>query len=222
MTMTGEGGKLDLTKTDRPYYAAPRHPQLVTISELSYLAVTDRGAPDSPVFAAAVEALYKLAYGVKARHKAVGRDFAVPKLEGLWWAEAGREALEAPRETWQWKLLIRMPEFVDAGSVNAARETAMAKNKQLDAIRRIRLERLAEGMAVQMLHVGPYSTEPETLRAIHAFMAAQRLEQRGLHHEIYLSDPRKTAPSAMKTILRLPVRSVAAPRMPIIGTEEPV
>jgi hypothetical protein len=220
--MADEGSKLDLAKADKPYYTAAQYPKLVTITRLKYVAITDRGSPDSMIDAQAVEALYKLAHSVKALHKAAGQDFALAKLERLRWAEGDRDVLDVPREEWQWKLLIRMPDFVNAISIENARRLAIANNKQLEAIRRAAFDTLEEGMAVQMLHVGPYGDERETLRVLHAFMAAHGLEQHGPHHEIYLSDPRKNLPSGRKTILRLPVRSIAAPRLPFSGIPAPV
>jgi hypothetical protein len=210
--MADEGSKLDLARADKPYYTASKHPKLVAITKLKYIAIADRGSPDSTALAQDIEALYQVAYRVKALHKAAGQDFAVAKLEGLWWVEGEREAQEVPREEWRRKLLVRMPDFVNAISIDNARRQALADNRQLTAIRRTAFDALEEGMAVQMLHVGPYDSEPETLRVLRAFMAGQGLRQDGLHHEIYLSDPRKTEPSAMKTIVRLPVRSIDAPR----------
>jgi hypothetical protein len=210
--MADEGSKLDLARADKPYYTASKHPKLVAITKLKYIAIADRGSPDSSALAQDIEALYQVAYRVKALHKAAGQDFAVAKLEGLWWVEGEREAQDVPREQWRRKLLVRMPDLVNAISIENARRQALADIRQLTAIRRTAFDALEEGMAVQMLHVGPYDSESETLRVLRAFMAGQGLQQDGLHHEIYLSDPRKTEPSAMKTIVRLPVRSIAAPR----------
>ncbi|MCR8632673.1 hypothetical protein [Paenibacillus radicis (ex Xue et al. 2023)] len=119
--------KLDLAKTDKTYYTAPNHPQIVTLPKLTYLAVTDKGSPDSPIFARATEALYKLAYSVKAICKADGCDFTVPKLEGLWWVESEQNALEVPREEWHWKLLIRLPDFAQSDQIEDARRQTIAK-----------------------------------------------------------------------------------------------
>ncbi|MCC3372629.1 GyrI-like domain-containing protein [Cohnella sp. REN36] len=198
--------KLDLSKADKTYYSATNRPALVHLDALSYLSIADKGAPDGPVFANATEALYTVAYGVKGLCKKENQDFTVPKLEGLWWVESDKYALEVPREEWHWKLLIRMPDFVNRESVDSALANAIAKKKDLEQVHRVVFETLHEGACVQMMHIGPYRTEPDTIEKIHSFMKQHSFVQNGLHHEIYLSDPRKVDPSSMKTILRFPVK----------------
>lgn len=181
--------KLDLAKTDKHYYHASTEPTLRTFGTYGYVTVTGAGAPAGPEYTAAVETLYRAAYGARKIAKAAGQDFVVPKLEGLWWVESGEPPLTVPRSQWQWRLMIRMPEVVTA-----------------DMVRGATFERCTEGDAVQVLHVGPYATEPETLAGMDAFMTAQGLTMNGRHHEIYLSDPRRTPTAQTKTILRHPVR----------------
>jgi hypothetical protein len=201
--------KLDLAKTDKAYYTAPNSPGLIELPRLNYVAIADKGSPDSAVFTGATEALYKLAYSVKGLCKGAGSDFVVSKLEGLWWVESDRYGLDVPREEWCWRLLIRMPDFVTAGQVEDARRQAIAKNKDLETvIGRVECTELQEGLSVQIMHVGPYSTEPESLARMYEFMEVEGFAVNGLHHEIYLSDPRKVQSSAMKTILRQPVKRV--------------
>jgi hypothetical protein len=204
--MSVTGTKLDLAKTDKTYYTAANRPELIELPRLNYLAIADKGDPDGAVFAGATGALYKLAYSVKGLCKAAGNDFVVAKLEGLWWVESDRYGLDVPREEWCWRLLIRMPDFVTAEQVEDARRQAIAKNRDLETvIGRVEWTELQEGLTVQMMHVGPYSTEPETLAHMHEFMEVEGFARNGLHHEIYLSDPRRVQSSAMKTILRQPV-----------------
>lgn len=198
--------KPDLTKMDKVYYTASGKPRMIELPELPYLAIEGQGSPDGSAFAESTEALYKVAYGVKFRCKAGGDDFTVAKLEGLWWVESEAYGLDVPREEWRWKLLIRMPDFVGEETVREAREQAAAKNKDSSFIQLVEFIKLREGLSVQILHNGPYSTEPETLRIMHDFMDASGFVWNGSHHEIYLSDPRKTEPSRLKTILRQPVR----------------
>lgn len=181
--------KLDLAKTDKHYYDAPTEPTLRTFDTYGYLTVTGSGAPAGPEYTSAVETLYRAAYGAKKIAKSAGHDFVVPKLEGLWWVESDEPPLTVPREQWHWKLMIRMPDVVTAAMVHGAT-----------------FERITEGDAVQVLHVGPYATEPETLARMDAFMSAHGLTMNGRHHEIYLSDPRRSAAATTKTILRHPVR----------------
>jgi hypothetical protein len=206
--MSMAGTKLDLAKTDKRYYTALHYPHLVTLPRLQYVAIAGKGAPESAIFAGATAALYKLAYSVKGLCKAAGNDFVVAKLEGLWWVESDRYGLEVPREEWCWRLLIRMPDFITAGQVEEAKRQAIVKNKELDtAVGRVEWTEMQEGTSVQMMHVGPYSTEPETLARMHEFMEVEGFVRNGQHHEIYLSDPRRVQTAAMKTILRQPVKS---------------
>jgi len=197
--------KLDLAKEDKNYYQAKAEPHLISLPPLPYLAVQDQGVPDGPVFAAATEALYTIAYTIKRMCKHENRDFVVPKLEGLWWVLSDQDALAVPQEEWQWKLLIRMPDFVTADLVEIAKQEALANKPARAPLAHTSYEMLHEGTCVQMLHVGPYHTEPDTIARIKMFMAEKQLQQNGLHHEIYLSDPRKSEPSSLKTILRFPV-----------------
>ncbi|MFR9771663.1 GyrI-like domain-containing protein [Nocardia sp. SC052] len=181
--------KIDLARTDGHYYGASTRPVVRTFSAYDYVTVEGIGDPDGPVYAAAVQTLYRAAYGAKKAAKAAGQDFVVPKLEGLWWVDSDAPPLTVPRDQWHWKLLIRMPEVVTADMVTGAS-----------------FERLTEGEAIQVLHLGPYATEPETLARMDALMAAEGWAHHGRHHEIYLSDPRRTPNERTKTILRQPVR----------------
>jgi hypothetical protein len=202
--MEGEMVKLDLAKEYRSYYRAGKKPEVVEFGPAWYLAITGQGAPAGQVFTSRVEALYPLAYGVKKVCKGQGNDFGVPKLEGLWWVEDDRPALEVPREQWCWKLLIRMPDFVTEEMVAAVRPE-VARKKKNELIEEIAFEEMAEGKCVQIMHVGPYADEPQTIDRLMAFVEANGLVVSGLHHEIYLSDPRRTAPEKMRTLIRYPV-----------------
>jgi hypothetical protein len=197
--------KLDMKKEYKTYYTAKMVPEIVEFGEIPFLTIEGKGEPAGEVFTKAVEALYLLAYGVKNVCKKQGKDFGVPKLEGLWWVESNKPALEVPREEWRWKLLIRMPAFVTSEIVEKAKEEVF-KKKGLELVKEIKFEKITEGKCVQILHVGPYSTEPESLSKMRKLMKEKNLIENGLHHEIYLSDPRKTAPEKMKTILRQPVK----------------
>ncbi len=201
--------KLDLTKADKTYYASTTTPQLAHFGDLPYLSIMGKGSPDGIEFAQSTEALYTVAYSVKKVCKEQNRDFTVAKLEGQWWVESDRYGLDVPREEWCWKLLIRMPDYVGVALAEVARQTAATKKKDLEPLQRVAFEIINEGSCVQILHIGPYSDEPATLAKMHGFMSAHSLASNGLHHEIYLSDPRKSAPSSMKTILRHPVKETA-------------
>ena len=132
-------------------------------------------------------------------------DFGVPKLEGLWWVEGDIPALEVPREEWCWKLLIRMPDYVTNEMMDIA-QTEVAKKKKNERIKDISLEKIKEGKSAQIMHIGSYATEPETIDTLLDYISENGLSVSGLHHEIYLSDPRKTEPDKLKTIIRYPVK----------------
>lgn len=205
--------KLDLTKQYKSYYTAKTKPAVVEIGPASFLSITGEGDPSGQAFAERVQALYATAYTLKFVYKAQGKDFVVAKLEGLWWYDQARYAgvtmddapKAIPRSDWAYRLLIRLPEYVSAEDVAWAVEEVVAK-KEISLAREVGLHTLHEGKCVQMLHVGPFDKEPETLAQIGAFCREHGFQQNGLHHEIYLSDFRKTAPEKLKTILREPVR----------------
>jgi len=197
--------KLDLTKEYKTYYTAKTTPEVVEFDEIPFLTIDGKGKPGGEEFTSKIEALYPLAYGVKKICKKQGKDFGVPKLEGIWWVESGRLALEVPREEWRWKLLIRMPDFVTSEMVEEAKEEVF-KKKGIELINEIKFEKMKEGKCVQILHIGPYSTEPESLAKMKKLMEEENLVENGLHHEIYLSDPRRVPEEKWKTILRQPVK----------------
>ena len=126
--------KLDLAKEYKSYYKAGTKPAIVEFAEANYLAIEGKGEPAGEVFVNAVEALYPLAYGIKKVCKEQGNDFGVPKLEGLWWVEGNKLALEVARSEWCWKLLIRMPEFVSRDMMESV-QPDVAKKKKNDLIR---------------------------------------------------------------------------------------
>lgn len=197
--------KLDLVREYKSYYKAGKKPETVEFGEANYLAIEGKGEPAGEGFVSKVEALYPLAYGIKKICKEQENDFGVPKLEGLWWVEGNTPALEVPRSEWCWKLLIRMPEFVTSEMMLSV-QPEVAKKKNNELIQEISFEKITEGKCLQVMHIGPYSTEPGTINALMDFMTENGLSVNGLHHEIYLSDPRKIESEKMKTLIRYPVK----------------
>ncbi len=197
--------KLYLVKKFKSYYKAGANPEIVEFDPVKYLTIKGKGEPAGEEFTSKIEALYPLAYGIKKVCKDKGNDFGVPKLEGLWWVKGNKSALEVPRSEWCWKLLIRIPEFVTKETMLSV-QVEVAKKKKNELIHEISFEKISEGRCVQIMHIGPYSTEPETINKLMAFIDESGLSVNGLHHEIYLSDPRKTEPSKMKTLIRYPVK----------------
>lgn len=198
--------KLDLYKRHAAEYVAPKSPELVRTKPARYLAITGKGAPGGEAFQAGLGALYAAGFTIKMARKAAGRDYAVCKLEGLWWGERkGGDFSRLPPSRWNWTLLIRVPPFVSGKDLRAAQAALRDRGKGPE-IDEVRLERLDEGLCVQMLHVGPYREEGETVAAMKAFAKERGLTFHGLHHEIYLSDPRRVPEERLRTILRQPVR----------------
>lgn len=187
----------------------PGVPMAIDVPPAAYLAVEGRGAPEGAAFAAAIEALYTLAYAARFRGKALGHDGKVGPLEALWWAEDWAVFTEGARAEWRWQALIRAPWWLDAAGfeglrVEAARKRA-GRPETLAALGRAELLRLEEGACVQALHIGPYSAEGPLIARIHEEIAARGMKPVGRHHEIYLSDARRTAPEKLRTILRQPM-----------------
>jgi hypothetical protein len=197
--------KIDIVKAHPQDYAAPRKPRLVDIDPATYLAIDGQGAPGGPNFEARIGALYAMAYTIKMTRKFNGeQDYTIGKLEALWWADSAECFASAPRESWRWKLLIRTPEFIEKSELVKARDTLHKRGKATEA-EDVRLETLHEGKCVQMLHVGPYDRENETVAEMKRLAEGKGFRFNGLHHEIYLSDPRRIPAERLKTILRQPV-----------------
>ena len=184
---------------------------LVKVGPAKYLTVEGRGAPESEAFSSAVGGLYAVAFTIKMTRKFAGKgDYRVCGLEGLWWTDRLVRSFAdlPPRGEWQWRLLIRAPDFLAAGDLRAAKKSLADKGRSQGAAN-VKLETIREGLCVQMLHVGPYGEEPRTIQAMEGFMREQGLAFRGPHHEIYMSDPRRVPPERLKTILRHPVRRLS-------------
>ena len=190
-------GKLDLYAKHKADYAAPRKPILLTMARARYLAIAGSGRPPNPEFDAAIGALYNVAFTVKMARKFAGRDYTVSKLEGLWPG--------VPPKPWRWQLLIRVPSFITAAEVRRAIAGLIARGKPR-TVAEVKLISLAEGRCVQMLHVKPYDQEEPTLEQMRTHAIEQGTRTRGVHHEIYLSDPRRVPPERLRTILRVLVR----------------
>jgi hypothetical protein len=199
--------KLDLYKTFAADYAAPRAPALLQPHPAQYLAITGQGEPGGEAFTTRLGLLYNVAFTVKMAKKFAGTDYAVSKLEGLWWGRqrSGVSFLDEPRSRWRWQLLIRTPDFIGAGDRAAALDQLRARGKDA-SVGDVQLIHLDEGPSIQLLHVGPYEAEGPSIERMRGFAAGKGLRPHGKHHEIYLSDPRRVPGSRLRTILRMPVR----------------
>jgi hypothetical protein len=201
--------KLDLARERPEFFTAKAAPEVVRLPAAKYLAIDGGGSPESPEFQRGIQAMYGVAYTLRALSKHSGRDYKVSTLEGQWWSDVtgptDPDALwSAPRESWRWRLLIMVPDFTSKKDLAAAKE-AVGEKHGGEGVEHVFLETVKEGLCLQALHVGPYSTEPASIGRMRALMDAKGLKPAGLHHEVYLGDPRRTKPEKLKTLLRQPV-----------------
>ena len=208
-------GKLDFKKTLDSYQARHNQFRLLQLPRMQYLMVDGQGDPNtSEEYAQALQALYPLAYQLKfASKRELSRDYVVPPLEGLWWAEEMEKfTSQRDKSAWEWTLMLMQPEWITRKMFQQARERVGTKAAPA-ALAKLRLERLEEGLCVQVLHIGPYEQEAPLLERMHReFIPQHQLALSKKHHEIYLSDPRRTPPERLKTILRQPVEPRRAAR----------
>ncbi|UNK71883.1 GyrI-like domain-containing protein [Microbacterium sp. H1-D42] len=204
--------KVDLKKTLDAYQAKRGEFRVVEVPEMTYLMVDGRGDPNtSPAYTAALEALYPVAYALKfASARELDRDYVVPPLEGLWWADDMTSFTSArDKSQWHWTMMLMAPEWVPAAMVSAAVAKVAAKKDAPARLDEVRLESLTEGLCVQTLHLGSFDDEAPVLAQMHdEFIPDAGLELTGRHHEIYFSDFRRVAPEKLRTLLRQPVRKI--------------
>ena len=208
--------KYDIKREHRELYTCSTEDFVeVHVPEFGYLAVDGKGDPNSSEeYADAVEALYPVAYTVKfTSEKELGRDFVVGPLEGLWWSEDMTTFHTRDKDSWSWRMMIAQPSWITDDMVTEAIVSvggkARAKKKSLPSLPRVRPFRMTEGRALQILHIGPYDDEGPVLRHLHTQVMPERgLTFAGEHHEIYLSDPRRTARAKLRTVLRQPVTGI--------------
>jgi hypothetical protein len=198
--------KTDYKKVFKEFYKAPTKPVLVTVPEFNFLMIDGMGDPNtSQDYADAMEALYGVAYTTKFALKHAGvADFSVMPLEGLWWIEGQPEITVEDKDNYSWTSMIMQPDVVSKKTIDDA-IVSLKERKDPVALPKLRFESYNEGLSVQIMHIGPWSEEKPTIDRLHAFADEQGFKRRGLHHEIYLSDPRRTAPERLKTIIRQPV-----------------
>lgn len=200
--------KLDMKKTLKEFYTArTERVTAVDVPAGNFLMIDGRGDPNNaPEYAEAMQGLYSLAYTIKFTLKNTrGTDFAVMPLEGLWWVPDMRDFSDKKKDEWYWTMMIRIPDFVTVEDFDACRAAA-AKKKDLPGLTKLKLESYDEGLGAQVMHIGPYSEEAENIKRIHDWIEENGYERSGKHHEIYLSDPNRTAAEKLKTIVRQPYK----------------
>ena len=205
---------IDYKKTQKDLYQPKTIPSIVDVPEMLFIMVDGRGNPNtSESYKESIEILYGLSYAIKMSKMGGNApegyfEYTVSPLEGLWWLTDDGDVDFSDKEKYCWTSMIRQPEFVTP-EVFAAAKTALTKKKPNLDPTRARLEMFAEGLCAQVMHIGSYDDEPETIALLHEFIADSGyqtdLSDTRRHHEIYLGDPRKTAPEKRKTVLRYPI-----------------
>lgn len=205
--MAGSDPKLDLKKELKQFYGpSSREVSVVDVPPINYIMVDGEGDPNTAqAYQDAVGELYAVAYTVKFALKGAskGPDFVVMPLEGLWWADDIDDFQKASKANWKWTAMIALPDFVTEADVADAKRRA-AEKKEIPSLDALRFERFREGPTAQIMYIGPYADEAQTIASLHDFIAASGKRLSGRHHEIYLSDPRRTEPAKLKTVIRQP------------------
>ena len=199
---------IDFKKQHKHLYApSAAKVEIVDVPPMNFLMIDGKGDPNtSQAFSDAVEALYSLAYTLKFMMKKgpLAIDYGVLPLEALWWADDLTAFTAGRKDEWYWTVMLMQPECITAEMIATA-TAEVAKKKKPVALPLVRFERFAEGKAAQTLHIGPFTEEGPTIERVHAQIAAQGCQRTGKHHEIYLTDPRRTAPENWRTIVRQPL-----------------
>jgi hypothetical protein len=189
------------------YRPSAKEVSIVDVPAMNFLQIDGQGDPNtSRAYQEAIEALYTVAYQLKfmVKKRDPQLDYVVPPLEGLWWAEDMDDFASGNKEAWQWTAMIYQPDHVTRELFEEAVQQVRGK-KDVAALPLLRLEPYHEGLSVQILHIGPYADEGPTIEKLHAFAREKGYRLRGKHHEVYLGDPRRTAPEKLKTVIRQPV-----------------
>ena len=210
--------QLDLKKHLKAYYQpSAKKSEIIRIPRFQFAMLDGAIEPEmepgnSPAFQEAVEALYGISYTLKFMLKQRTEnpiDYPVMALEGLWWVEDDDFDIRR-KDNWKWTVMILQPDVITPTVFQEGLEKLRKKRGDQPVFTSLRLEDFEEGLCVQLMHIGPYATEPTSVDQMHAFAKQQgylpRLGEGGKHHEIYLSDPRRAAPEKMKTVLRHPIR----------------
>ena len=210
----------DFKKEYKAFYMPPKTPTIVDVPQMQFIAVRGKGNPNDEdgEYKRAMSLLYGIAFTIKMSKKGEHRiegyfDHVVPPLEGFWWQEGVKGIDYAHKENFCWISLLRLPDFVTREDFNWAVEEAVRKKKaDFSYFSKVEMLTYAEGLCVQCMHIGSYDDEPATVASMHEFAAQNGCEiditDSRFHHEIYLSDARKTAPEKLKTVIRLPVRRI--------------
>ena len=207
----------DYKKEYKEFYMPPKKPVIEHIPPMNYVAVRGQGNPNNEdgVYKKSIGILYAISYTIKmsklGKHKLEGYfDYVVPPLEGLWWLKDGKPFDYSRKDEFCWVSMIRLPDFVKKADFDwAVSEATIKKNMDLSSAEFFTLD---EGLCVQCMYIGNYDNEPTTVNSMRTYANEQGYEfdlsGTRLHHEIYLSDPRKCAPEKLKTVIRIPIKEI--------------
>jgi hypothetical protein len=199
--------KIDLKKVNREfYYPSTKEVSIVELPAMKFLMIDGLGDPNtSQEYQDAMETIFPVAYKTKfTSKKEKSQDYVVMPLEGLWWADNMEEFSMDDRSLWKWTVMIRQPDFITQTVINKAIKELELK-KDLPSLSKLRFESFKEGSAAQIMHIGPYGeAEAPAVDKIHDFIGKEGYKLRGKHHEIYISDMRRTKPEKLKTVIRQP------------------
>ena len=205
----------DYKKEYKEFYMPKNKPEIVTVPPMNYLAVRGKGDPNEEdgEYKKAIELLYGIAYTIKMSKKSDHRiegyfDYVVPPLEGFWWQDGINGVDYAHKENFHWISVIRLPDFVTKADFDWA--VSEAEKKKKTDFSKVEFMTYDEGTCVQCMHIGPYDDEPATVAKMDAYAENQGyfndINEKRMHHEIYLSDARKVSPDKLKTVIRHPIR----------------
>jgi hypothetical protein len=202
--------KKDLSKEMQVLYFPPsKEPITVTVPKMKFLMVEGKGDPNtSEDYREAIGALYSLSYTMKFMLK-FGKEkveHVVMPLESLWWTDKGTDFFSAEKKTWNWIAMIAQPEHVTKDLVDKARAEIVRKKKDVPGLEKVRLDPFEEGPSAEIMHIGPWAEERQTIERLHKYILDSGHGLRGKHHEIYISDPRRTKPEKLKTVVRQPMK----------------
>ncbi len=203
------GAKLDLKKKfPKLYNPSAKSPVILAIPPMKFFMIDGKGNPNTAQeYKDAVETLYNVSYMLKmkvVKVKSNTRDYTVPPLEGLWYMDDMNKFKADNKEEWKWTMMIRIPDHVSDSEIAKGLELTK-KLKDPPLFDKLRVEDYDEGTVVQILYFGAYSEEHDTIVSLHTYAKEHNYQLRGHHHEIYLSDPRRTKPERLKTVLRQPI-----------------
>jgi hypothetical protein len=204
--------KIDLRKQLKHLYNPPKNKfTVVDVPAMNFLMIDGEGNPNTSIeFQEAMETLYSMSYTLKfalkfGKYGGKKYDYPVMALEGLWWTDDMTQFISGGKDKWSWTVMIMQPDFITRLMFNAARKEVKEKRNPV-ALSKVRLGKYKEGPSAQIMYIGKFADEGPTIQRLHEFIKDSGHKLRGKHHEIYMSDPRRTAPEKLKTVIRQPFK----------------